>query len=466
MIDQATARETLRAYEAAQRGQSLAADLAADRERRNGSGQARAEPRGGRAIVAETLAGIRAERARWLWAGRVPLGTATLLVGREKLGKSTLSVELAAQLSRGTLEGDLRGDPAATLIVSYEDSAARTIAPRLMAAGADLGRVHRVAAQRDGAPDLVTLPADVERIGELAVERGARLIVVDPLSASLGSDVDGHRDQDIRRAIAPLVALAERRDLAVLAVAHLNKAPGGDALSRVLGSRGLTAAVRSVLTFGRAPEADEGSPDRVLAHAASNLAPEAPSLACRIEGREVLTDDGETIPTSRLVIGEEVDTRADDLISTRSDDERTDTDLAADWLADELADGEWRASRPVKEAAKAAGHSERTIQRARRALGVEDRRDGFATAGGGQSEWRLPLVPPPGHATGTSEGGTSAQTRIPERDTADPIAARATSPDGGTSEAASRSSGWAGHGSADALADWIVRETGAQEGEW
>ncbi len=133
---------------------------------------------------------------------------ATLLVGREKLGKSTLTAELAARLSRGTLEGDLRGTHAATLIVTYEDSAGRTIKPRLMAAGADLSRVHRVSAQRDGGADLVTLPADVDSVAALAAETEARLVIVDPLSASLGADVDGHRDQDIRRALAPLVALA------------------------------------------------------------------------------------------------------------------------------------------------------------------------------------------------------------------------------------------------------------------
>ena len=214
------------------------------------------------------------------------------LVGREKLGKSTLTAELAAQLSRGRLDGDLAGKPAATLVVTYEDSAARTIKPRLMAADADLERVHLVRVQRGDAADLVTLPSDVESIGALAAQTGARLLIVDPLSASLGSDVDGHRDQDIRRALAPLVALAERADLAVLALAHLNKAQGGDALSRVLGSRGLTAAVRSVLTFGRPPDADEDSRERVLAHPASNLALEAPSLAYRHEGRQVHADDG------------------------------------------------------------------------------------------------------------------------------------------------------------------------------
>jgi RecA-family ATPase len=418
MIEPETARDALRAYE----------DVA--RAARNGSAERNGSAGDrGRTVTAEAFAAIAAERTRWLWDRRIPLGTATLLVGREKLGKSTLTAELGAQLSRGLLEGDLAGQPAATLIVTYEDSAARTIKPRLMAAGADLERVHRVRVQRGDAADLVSLPADVESIGALAAETGARLIVIDPLSASLGSDVDGHRDQDIRRALAPLVALAERADLAVLALAHLNKAQGGDALSRVLGSRGLTAAVRSVLTFGRPPDADEDSRERVLAHPASNLAPEAPSLAYRHEGREVYADDGETIETNRLVLVGECDTRADELIDARSNDERTDTDAAGEWLSDELADGQWHESREIKARAKATGHSERTIERARARVGAERDRRGFPSV----AVWRLPVPPTPTGGTGETESGGTVRTRILEPKETDPALSPATTQEtGGT----------------------------------
>lgn len=368
-----------------------------------------------RIIVAECFADIAAERTRWLWQGRIPLGAPTLLVGREKLGKSTLTNELAARLSRGELAGDLEGEPADTLIVSYEDNAGSTVKPRLLAAGANPARVHRLRAEYRGSPDLVGLPEDVERIAQLAHQHGARLLIVDPFSASLGAGTDSHRDQDMRRAIAPLAQLAEDADLAVLLLAHFNKAQGGDSLSRVLGSRGLTAAVRSVLVFGRAPDAEDGSPDRVLAHAACNLAREAPSLSCRVEPRTVEDEDGKFIETSRLVIGEACDLDADALLATRSDDERTDREIAAEWLADELADGEWKLSSDVKAAAETAGHSLSTLHRARKHLNVEDRREGFPAF----SEWRLPVVPTPKHKAGTTVGGITEQTRTVEPNPAD-----------------------------------------------
>jgi hypothetical protein len=369
----------------------------------------------GRVIAAEAFSSIRAERATWLWAGRIPLRAPTLLVGREKLGKSTLTVCLAAGVSRGTLPGDLQGQPSSVLLLSYEDSASTTVKPRLLAAGADPARIYQASAQREGVRDLVSLPTDTDAIGELVREHACRLIVVDPFSASLTAEIDSHRDQDIRRAIASLAQLADSENAALLLVAHFNKAPGGDALTRVLGSRGLTAAVRSVLVFGKAPDAEDDSPERVLAHAACNLAAQAPSLTCRIEPRVIDTEAG-TVETSRLAILGDCDMHADDLLATRGEDERSDRDAAIDWLHDELADGEWVPSAEVKARAKAEDITVRTLQRARVRLGVEDRREQRPRA---KTEWRLPVVPGTSGAPGTTDAGTTAQPRIPEPNTTD-----------------------------------------------
>lgn len=367
-----------------------------------------------RVIVAESFATIRAQRTRWLWQGRIPLGAPTLLVGREELGKSTLTVTLAAGVSRGTLEGDLQGTPTDVLIVSYEDNASSTIKPRLLAANADPRRVHALSAKRRGVYDLVSLPDDVEPVREAVRDRGARLLIVDPFSASLAVGIDSHRDGDMRRAIAALAQLAEDEDLAVALVAHFNKCTAGDSLTRVLGSRALTAASRSVLVFGRAPDAEDRSPERVLAHSACNVAAEAPSLACRIEPR-IVEDEVGSIETSRLVILGDCETQADDLLSTRGEDDRSDREIAADWLADELADGEWHEAREVKTRSKVAEIHERTLHRARKSLGVEHRREGFPAV----SEWRLPVVPSTVERVGTTVGGTTRQTRNVEPKPAD-----------------------------------------------
>jgi hypothetical protein len=121
-------------------------------------------------------------------------------------------------------------------------------------------------------------------------------------------------------------------------------------------------------------------------------------------------DDGETIPTSRLVIIGETDARADDLLVTRSHDERSDLELAGEWLADELADGGWHESRDVKAAAKAAGIAERTLERAREQLGAERDRRGFPS----RAVWRLTVPPSPLAGLSRQEVGGTGGTRIPE----------------------------------------------------
>jgi hypothetical protein len=352
----------------------------------------------GRRLRFTRASDIEPESTSWLWRGRLPLGAVSLLAGRQGLGKSTLMVELAAQLSRGVLDGDLYGNPASTLIVTYEDHPASTIRPRLMAADADLDRVRIVGVEGDG--DLVSLPADIDRIAIGAREYGARLLIVDPVVASLPAEINSHRDQDVRRALAPLAKLAEDVKLAVVGLIHWNKAPGADALARVGGSTAFTAGPRSVLAFGPDTDHEEGE-GRILAHAKCNLGPLAPSLACRIEGREVHDEERLKIATSQLVIGDECEASASDLLVTRATDEPSEREHATEVISDELGDGEWHPSKEVKAAAKAQGTSERTAQRAARDLGVEIERQGAYQA---RTMWRLPLAPSGCTASG---GGTA-----------------------------------------------------------
>lgn len=377
-----------------------------------------------RRLLFTPAAEIKPERVRWLWTGRVPLGMVTLLAGRQGQGKSTLTVALAAWLSRGNLDGDLKGTPAGALIVSYEDHASATIAPRLMAASADLAAVRIVSAEEAGASDLVSLPGDVDRIAEAAQEYGARLVIVDPLVASMpAGEINAHRDQDVRRALAALAGLAEDCDVAVLAAIHFNKSAGTDALLRVSGSVAFTAAPRSVLAFGADPDdpAGDDGVQRVLAHPKCNVGPLAPSLACRIEGREITGVGGETISTSRLAIVGEHTAKAADFLATPSPEQRLERDEAAEWLADELAAGEWRPSREIKTAAKAAGITTRTLQRAKEQIGVEDHRDGFPAV----SKWRLPVAPSHRGATEAPTTGATGKSPVTSGDPAPGAPSRA-----------------------------------------
>src|SRR5262249_2949022 len=129
------------------------------------------------------------ETAEWLWPGRVALGKLTLITGEAGLGKSQLSIAMAAAVTTGgSWPCDEGQAPIGnTIILSAEDGAADTVVPRLMAAGADRERVELVSAVRDQtsrrsfdlSADLTLLEQRISNIGDV------RLIIIDPISSYL-----------------------------------------------------------------------------------------------------------------------------------------------------------------------------------------------------------------------------------------------------------------------------------------
>ena len=346
-----------------------------DREAREPAGSNGTEPDSTRTVP---YASVSREKVSWLWPGRIPLGMLTLLIGDPGLGKSVLTVMVAARLSRAGADA---------LILSAEDSHSATIRPRLEAVEADLERVHRVEVRRDGVEDGIALPDDADKLDRMVAETGARLVIVDPLMAHLPEAVNSWRDQSIRRALAPLRRMAEERRCAVVLIAHLNKARGGDALYRAGGSIGIPAAVRSALLLARDPQDPDGDRGsrRVLAHVKCNVGEQAESLACEI--RTVQLNGDEQLIAPKIAITGKSTSTAEDLLDRPSGEERTERDDAVEFLEAELADG----PQPVKQiraAAGAAGISWRTVERAKAAVGVSAQRVGGAGADG-RWEWSL-----------------------------------------------------------------------------
>ena len=166
-------------------------------------------------------------------------------------------------------------------MLSAEDGLRDTIRPRLDAAGADPERIFGVSTvvEAKGGERMISLTKDLSVI-ERAIEHvGAGLVIVDPLTAFLSEKTDSYKDQDMRRALAPLAALAERTRAAFLIVRHLNKAAGGNSLYRGGGSIAIIGADRSGLVIAQDPEDSER---RILAANKNNLSRAAPSLAFRI----------------------------------------------------------------------------------------------------------------------------------------------------------------------------------------
>jgi hypothetical protein len=310
---------------------------------------------------------IKSGRVRWLWNGWVPLGALTVVAGEPGLGKSILTgAHLAACITRGALAGELHGKPADVLIASAEDDWSAVILPRLMAANANLERVHRVDVSDDDGAGTFTLPDDVRRL-EVALDalaaagRTVAMLVIDPIGAFLSAGTDSHKDASVRRALTPSAQLAMDRGMAVVAVAHLTKDQSQRLMSRVSGSVAFGAAPRSVIGFARDPDDPDGEQgaDRIIVHAKSNVGRYATSLTARIESRMVDTHDG-LADTGFLRITGESTIGVDDLQRGR-DDDGPDCEEA---IGLALAGGP-RPSREVKAQITAElGCSRRTVERA------------------------------------------------------------------------------------------------------
>ena len=332
----------------------------------------------------QALSNVEPRNVCWLVPGLIPLRTLTLVAGVGGLGKSMWLAGIAARLSVGGLDGHGPGD---TVILSYEDTAAEVLRPRVEAAGGDPTRVHVIVPEHRDYVELVALPRDVMQVEELVRSVEAKLLVVDPIVAAIVTELDAHKDQHVRVVLARLAELTEVADCAATIVGHLNKAPSTAPYIRVANSVAFWNASRSVVLV---TEDNGGDELRLVAQRKANYARLRPVERHRIEPVELphLVDpiDGRPVETARMVFVEYADDvdGADVLGPSKT----TKTETVENMLAAMLADGDWHEGEDVKKLMRAAGYSERTTQRAAAALGVEYDRRTFPSS----TWWRISLA--------------------------------------------------------------------------
>lgn len=302
----------------------------------------------------------------WLWEHRIPRGMLTLLEGDTKEGKSLVTLDVAARLSTGKempLEEPAKREPSQTLILKCEDTD-EVVAARLKAAGAnpDLIEVNKA---------MVTIPECLVDVEARLLKMGATLLIVDPLTAFIAGS-NTHSDSAVRKALNPLVEMAARLDVAVLAIRHFGKQRGGAAKHRGLGSTAFAALARSVLAVGRDPE-DDGA--RILALSDGNWAQGVPSLRYRFD-----VVDGQP----RIKWEGPCGVRADDLCAPpKLREEQGAVRIACEFLGARLANGE-KSHKELDREAGTLGISTKSLQRARRSMGLLTWKEGLDTI------WRLP----------------------------------------------------------------------------
>lgn len=190
---------------------------------------------------------IQSKEVAWLWYPFIPYGKLTIIQGDPGDGKTTLVLNIAAKLSKGEgLDSDMKlTEPLAVIYQSAEDGLADTVKPRLETAGADCENISVIDESKK------SLSMIDERLEEAIIKTKTKLLILDPIQAYLGGNMDMNRANEARDMTKKLAALAEKYQCAIVLVGHMNKAAGNKAAYRGMGSIDFFAVARSVLLVGR-----------------------------------------------------------------------------------------------------------------------------------------------------------------------------------------------------------------------
>ena len=301
------------------------------------------------------MSNVEVEQVHWVWYPYIPYGKITVVQGDPGEGKTTFVLALIALLTQGKpLPEEENGtEPINVIYQTAEDGLADTIKPRLLSVGADCERVLVIDENE------IELTLSDERLEQAIRQSGAKVIVLDPIQAYLGGDVDMHRANEIRPIMKRLALLAERTGCAVILIGHMNKMGGAKSAYRGLGSIDIRAAVRSVLVVGRVKD----EPNlRIVAHDKSNLAPEGKSIAFELSPEMGFSWKGYCETTvDELLCGN------GSLLSKTAQAEKL--------LKDLLSEGEML-SEEITTQAKELDISNRTLKIAKQNIGVKSFRKG------------------------------------------------------------------------------------------
>ena len=306
---------------------------------------------------------VEPTKVEWLWHPYIPYGKVTIIQGDPGEGKTTLILNLAALLSKGEKlpESEEKSDPINIIYQTAEDGLSDTVKPRLIAANADDERITVIDESKS------ELSLTDERLEQAIVETKAKLVILDPLQAYIGANVDMHRANEIRPVMKHLAEVAQRQQCAVVLIGHLNKAMGMKSSYRGLGSIDIPASARSVLLVGRIKD---NPTVRVMAQIKSSLAPEGEPIAFELNKE-----------TGFRFIGK-YDISIDDLLNGVATTSKL--EQAEKLLRDMLSDGSAIKQKQLQQQAKIRNISERTLNEAKKNVGVKSFRSN------NEWFWKLP----------------------------------------------------------------------------
>ncbi len=332
------------------------------------------------------LSDVEPEEIEWLWPERIPLGKLTVLVGDPGVGKSFLTMDIAARLSTGKPWPDAPGakQPVRSVILlSAEDDPADTIRPRLDSMEGNPEKVCVVTSvieqgertKHKKRERLFSLVSDIEKLERAIIQHpDCALVVIDPISAYM-SGKDTHKDAEIRGVLTPLAGLAAKHRVAVVAVTHMNKNSKVDAIYRTMGSVGIVAAARAVWSVVKDPHEDTR---RLLLSVKTNIARDsANGLAYAIVDGVVTWEEAPITQNAQHFLQQS---------DEKTEESKSSTDEIVEWLVEVLSEGPVLATEMMT-LARGMAFNWRTVGNAKKKAGAVSQRVGFGE--GSKVYWLL-----------------------------------------------------------------------------
>lgn len=317
------------------------------------------------------------EPINWLWNGWLACGKMHIIGGAPGCGKTTIACKLAATVTTGALWPDGTRAPVGDVVIwSGEDDIENVLAPRMIASGADMKRVHFIVGLRENGKEVSFDPSkDLSKLEDSLSElSNVRLLVVDPIVSTVSGD--SHKNAEVRRALQPLVDLTAKVDCALIGITHFTKGTQGrDPVERITGSLAFAALARVVMVASMIESGLEQDSDRLLVRAKSNLGPSTGGFSYSLAYEPLAHYPGVT--GSSAVWGDELTGTAREILGQAEGDVESDApgclEACKEWLTDYLRNGGVLVEEVTKAAMKAS-HSPATLKRAKSALGVKSKR--------------------------------------------------------------------------------------------
>src|SRR5260221_3148120 len=244
--------------------------------------------------VGTLLSDVIETQIQWLWQSRLAIGKISTLDGDPGLGKSTITLDIAARITTGRpMPDNTPGIKGGVVLISPEDSLSDTVLPRLNRAGANLKKADSIGTIETNEPTAnfayerhFSLPDDVQVLEDAIKRVDAKLVIIDPIMAILGTR-DIYKDNEVRAMLAPIKTLVERTQTAVIMVRHFTKGGGDHAIYRGGGSMAFIGLARTGFMVTKDPEDETRC---VLANIKNNLCREASSLTYLVSNDEIEGD--------------------------------------------------------------------------------------------------------------------------------------------------------------------------------